>query len=401
MALFVRTPRNDASEEAEESAFGQHPHARTVGALLRETRLHHGGDLHQIATILRIRAPYLEALEESRSDRLPGPAYAIGFVRAYADYLGLDGAAVVRRFKSEAAGLDAKPDLAFPMPLPDRGKPGMAILIVALIVGACAYGTWYYVTTGDRVRPERVAAVPSQLLPLPPPAPASEPVPVPPAGEPSSASAAAPPPAGGAAAPSVPPSETDGQTATQQTAAALPSSPVPAPVPAVNASSAAPAAPTPVPVGPAMTTAAIEPPSAATEPQAAAAPAASAAEGSRVFGATDGPVRIVIKANADSWIQVKDGADQSVVAVRTLKQGDTYRVPDRQNLVLRTGNAGGLDLTVDGKPVKPIGAPGKARTVALDAGKLLGTATSAAAALPVAAAAQRPAPSAPQPPADE
>ncbi|HEY0522131.1 MAG TPA: helix-turn-helix domain-containing protein, partial [Stellaceae bacterium] len=393
--------RNEASEEAEESAFGQHPYARTVGALLRETRLHHGGDLHQIATILRIRAPYLEALEESRSDRLPGPAYAIGFVRAYADYLGLDGAAVVRRFKSEAAGLDAKPDLAFPMPLPDRGKPGMAILIVALIVGACAYGTWYYVTSGDRVRPERVAAVPSQLLPLPPPAPASEPVPVPPAGEPASASAAAPP------------SETNGQTATQQTAAALPSSPVPAPVPAVNASPAAPAAsapasslsasPTPVPAAPAMTTAAIEPPpTAATEPQAAAAPPASAAEGSRVFGATDGPVRIVIKANADSWIQVKDGADQSVVAVRTLKQGDTYRVPDRQNLVLRTGNAGGLDLTVDGRPIKPIGAPGKARTVSLDAGKLLGTATTAAA--PPAAAAQRPpqpASSAPQPPGDE
>ncbi|HEY0526099.1 MAG TPA: helix-turn-helix transcriptional regulator, partial [Stellaceae bacterium] len=239
--------------------------------MLRETRLHHGGDLHQIATILRIRAPYLEALEESRSDRLPGPAYAIGFVRAYADYLGLDGAAVVRRFKSEAAGLDAKPDLAFPMPLPDRGKPGMAILIVALIVGACAYGTWYYVTTGDRVRPERVAAVPSQLLPLPPPAPASEPVPVPPAGEPSSASAAAP--------------QTDGQTATQQTAAALPppTAPAPAPVPAVGGSPAAPAAPTPGPAAPAMTTSAIEPPpTAATEPQAAAAPPASAAEGSRV-----------------------------------------------------------------------------------------------------------------------
>jgi cytoskeleton protein RodZ len=381
MALFARKPRNEEPQEAEPSAFGQNPPPRTVGALLRETRLRHGGDLHQIAAILRIRAAYLEALEESRSDRLPGPAYAIGFVRAYADYLGLDGLDVVRRFKSEAAGLDAKPDLAFPMPLPDRGKPGMAILIVALIVGACAYGTWYYVTTGDRVRPERVAAVPSQLLPLPPPAPASEPVPVPAAGEPTaSANATASLPAGATAAPSIPSPETGGQTATQQTTAAQQTAAVPPPsapalAPVVGGSPAAPAASAPAPAVPATTTAAVEPPPPPSSEPQAAAESPAAAEASRVFGATGGPVRIVIKANADSWIQVKDGADQSVVAVRTLKQGDIYRVPDRQNLVLRTGNAGGLDLTVDGKPIKPIGAAGKARTVALDADRLLGGAT--------------------------
>src|SRR5439155_16870693 len=40
----------------------------------------------------------------------------------------------------------------------------------------------------------------------------------------------------------------------------------------------------------------------------------------RVYGITNGPVRIVIKATADSWIQVRD-TSQTVVAMRILKPG--------------------------------------------------------------------------------
>ena len=61
-----------------------------------------------------------------------------------------------------------------------------------------------------------------------------------------------------------------------------------------------------------------------------------------------------MRATADSWIQVRD-ADHSMLFTGVLKPGESYRVPDRPGLSLRTGNAGGLDVTVDGKPAPALG----------------------------------------------
>jgi cytoskeleton protein RodZ len=85
----------------------------------------------------------------------------------------------------------------------------------------------------------------------------------------------------------------------------------------------------------------------------------------RSSGASDGPTRIVLGATADSWIQIRD-ADHSVLFTGVLKPGETYRVPDRPGLSMRTGNAGGLNVTVDGKPLPSLGPIGTVRNVALD-----------------------------------
>ena len=75
--------------------------AESVGADLRAARLRRSEDIRGIAQALRIRRDQLEALEESRYDDLPARAYAIGFVRSYAEYLGLDSRHVVERYKAE------------------------------------------------------------------------------------------------------------------------------------------------------------------------------------------------------------------------------------------------------------------------------------------------------------
>src|SRR5436305_552994 len=176
MALFARRKNNgrvaaDARDDGPQLA--RRP--TTIGDLLRETREQYGTTVEQVGAALRIRPVFLQAIEGNHYDRLPGPVYALGFVRTYADYLGLDGEAIAQRFKNEAAGLETKSDMSFPMPLPERSLPGGALLLVALIVAACAYAIWYYRAAGERSRTERVAEVPSQLIPLPPPAPAPEP----------------------------------------------------------------------------------------------------------------------------------------------------------------------------------------------------------------------------------
>ena len=166
MANFVSSPPESRTVEG--------PVARprdTVGDLLRRTRQEQGVEVEQIAGALRIRASYLTAIEQARYDRLPGPVYALGFVRTYANALGLDGDEAVRRFKLESAGLEQRRDLAFPMPLTSRSTPGGRVVLVAFVLAVCAYAIWHYVSTSDRARPERVAAVPTELMPpTPPPA---------------------------------------------------------------------------------------------------------------------------------------------------------------------------------------------------------------------------------------
>jgi len=102
-------------------------------------------------------------------------------------------------------------------------------------------------------------------------------------------------------------------------------------------------------------------------------PAPAAATQPRVFGAVNGPTRIIVRAIGDCWLQVRDPND-ALVAQRTLHKDDTYRVPEEPGLVMRTGNASALEILVDGKPVRAIG--GTVRHVLLDPDRLLaGTAT--------------------------
>ena len=95
---------------------------------------------------------------------------------------------------------------------------------------------------------------------------------------------------------------------------------------------------------------------------------------SQTYGAADGSTRIVLRANSDSWIQVRD-SDRSVLFTGVLKPGESYRVPDRAGLSMRAGNAGGLDVMVDGKPVPSLGPIGAVRNVALDPGLLTAKST--------------------------
>ena len=367
---------------------GPAPRSRdTIGDLLRRTRLEHGAELESVAATLRIRAPYIAAIEQGRFDRLPGPVYALGFVRTYALYLGLDGDEAVRRFKLEAAGLEQRRDLAFPLPLTPRSVPGGRMLLAAFVLAVCAYGIWHYLSTGDRARPERVAAVPTDLMPPPTPPPPAAPAPAP-------AATAGPAPGAAATVSGAPPSG-DGAAAPtpgDQTAAAgegpPPVTPAPAPVPVAAtplpppASTGSPVAPPPTAPGIGATALATGtppappspappgqmPPGVADQPPPAAANAGAAAP--HVYGAVGGPSRITLRAIKDCWIQVRDSdAADTVVAQRTLRAGDSYRVPDRAGLVLRTGNATGLAISVDDKAAPALG--GTVRNVALDPAQLL------------------------------
>ena len=443
-----------------------------IGALLRASRLRRGEEIEDIAAVLRIRRVYIEAIEEDRFDDLPGHAYAVGFVRGYAEYLDLDGEDVVRRFKEESSVPDQPADLSFPSFIPQHGMPRGAILMVGVLVAALGYGGWYFLSTQDRFVAEVVTPVPSRLQPeaVQETAPATaanaasvqpvtdapeaaqspaadpevtettfaatpassdapsatpEPVETPAVAAPAPEAAEAPAVVASAPEPAVEPSaepappevteavETPAPTPTVETAAtASETAPaanpeavetVPAdaaePKPAAETveAGAEPAAGTvqagaaTAPEPPAMpdSPAASEPAPApepdptqvalndtgqpATEPvetQVAAVQPAVADE-TPASAATEEEPRIVVRAKIASWVQVRDDTENQSIMTRLLKVGDVYEVPNRSGLVLMTGNAGALEITVDGEVVPSIGDPGTVRRhVALEPDRL-------------------------------
>jgi cytoskeleton protein RodZ len=71
-----------------------------IGSSLREARLRQGLDFPELEQATKIRGKYLRALEDEEFDVLPAQTYVKGFLRGYAEYLGLDGQLYVDEFNS-------------------------------------------------------------------------------------------------------------------------------------------------------------------------------------------------------------------------------------------------------------------------------------------------------------
>ena len=137
-----------------------------VGSTLRAARLEAGLSLADAATRLRIRRVYLEAIEEGRYQDLPGAVYAIGFVRSYAETMGLDGDLLVKEFKEETSATGGDTELHFPEPIPEGRLPGWRLLVISAVIVIGAYGAWNYLSSQNRVAIELIPDVPERIARL-------------------------------------------------------------------------------------------------------------------------------------------------------------------------------------------------------------------------------------------
>ena len=108
LALDDRGLFDDLVDQRDISA-DRHLPQQTLGQDLREARERKGITPEVIWHDLKIAPHHLIAIENSSFDALPGRVYAVGFVRSYAHYLGLDVQQCVARLKSELAGPNAEP----------------------------------------------------------------------------------------------------------------------------------------------------------------------------------------------------------------------------------------------------------------------------------------------------
>ncbi len=352
--------RQERREDEADRAGSAVPSARTavydgVGLTLRAVRERRGQSLTDIARVLRIRAEFLDALERGRFDVLPGRIYAAGFLRSYALHLGLDPDAVVEAFKQELAHVPEAERLSFPTPAPEQRLPPGWLIVGAVIAALAVYGSWHYLRGEGETVVERVAPVPEHLArEVPPP----EAKPVAPAEMPprrgTGEVVAAPVPVVSTAVPAVP-----AAAPAAEPVQAPPPAPALAP-PAVMAAAPPPLAAVPAPRAPAL-------PAAVPPPTSPPVPAGETSGYVPVtYGAANADVRIVLRARSDSWVQVQ-GPNNELLLTRILKPGDSYRVPNRPDLALNTGNAGGIEILVDGQPVPALGPIGLVqRNIRLD-----------------------------------
>jgi cytoskeletal protein RodZ len=118
-----------------------------IGESLREARLKRELSPADVQKAIRIRDRYLQALEEERWELLPGDAYVKGFLRTYADFLGLDGSLYVDEYNSRFAqpeeAVIVPERFARPVRLKRRGsllRPAVVIgALVAIVVGLAAW----------------------------------------------------------------------------------------------------------------------------------------------------------------------------------------------------------------------------------------------------------------------
>jgi cytoskeleton protein RodZ len=111
-----------------------------LGQILRAVRLHRDLDLDDLSQITRIRVGYLAAIEHMRLDQLPSRPFALGYVRAYAAALGLDGDLAAARFKVEAP--DGSEPLRAPMGVRRETDPRLKTLGLAAALVVAAIVTW-------------------------------------------------------------------------------------------------------------------------------------------------------------------------------------------------------------------------------------------------------------------
>lgn len=277
----------------------------SFGERLRREREMRGITLDEISTSTKIARRHLESLEADNFDELPGGVFNRGFVRAYARYLGIDEDQAVADYVAVAE--EAAPPEGFPVDVADGSEPklnprrsSLPLVLAVLALVAVLAIFW----ARSKRQPE-ITEVPRNSA-----------------------------------------------TAT----------PVPAASPTPTAMIAASSRPVP---------AATQPPSsvASHSPQVTASSGTSVPETGTVVRptapASSAPGQtfdVVVQVTGDAWISVS--ADGKMVAPgRVMKAGEQRSVRAGKKIVLITGNAGGVEISFNGKPLGPIGKEGRVRTL--------------------------------------
>lgn len=284
---------------------------KEIGFYLRDTREQQSRSLEEVAAQTYIPLRLLRAIDAGQADILPEPVFVQGFIRRYADALGLDGIAIARRFLVNTSPVVVEPrsrdhsDAPPVVPLTKKANLSKSLplkwnYIVPVLLGLVAAGGLVHVLTrsGQRQTP---AAVSSQST------------------------------------------TTTAPRASQPQASSSP-----------KTSSVAQF--TPAPVASSPTAIASAPPTSSASPTSSEAPdTLSAAENN------NSPILVNVNLTDASWLRVV--VDGQVAFEGTPEQGFSQVWTAQEELTIRAGNAGAVLVAFNQGEAKPLGGDGQVETV--------------------------------------
>jgi cytoskeleton protein RodZ len=324
---------------------------KSLGEYLRSERLNQGITLEEISRETKISTRMLQAIEDGNTESLPASVLVKGFLRAYAQKLGLDPETVILRYQDlheeEGARREALEKFHERFrPVPTRNRFLVPGAIAALFL--CLLLTWLLFPRDRHQNAPLSTAVSetgAQESPLSPSAvePNPSPVAAPTAPSVQPAPPAVPSPTPETVLPSEPPST--GLSEPASTAA-----------PGGGATSAIPAIPKSFSAPPRQTEA---------PPPAQSAPAASGTQ----------PSEYVLRGEVTetTWLRIR--VDNGRELEYLLQPGEHVSWQAKSGFRLLVGNAAGLRLFFNDKPLKPLGQKGQVVAISLPNDSLFQLAT--------------------------
>lgn len=309
------------------------------GATLKAEREKRNLSIDDVASELKISPRQLRALEDGDMAALPHPAYAKGFIRSYATWLGLSNDEIhnaLENVSAPKARKNPEPDNVFlPEPEPQRGGAGRALFFLIFLAAICG-GLYYAWDTGmieelkNRFLPQSNMSEKLQS--------ADKYMAAKDQAEAEKAEQAKKEEQGGAS-----------EAAEPQVTLPLPGNhneTVLAPIPYASPGNSTEQADADMRV-------AENSQREATRPENAEAPAEEAA--------TPGQHKLIITATEECWVH--SNADKTDTRQFSLRKGDTFSLAFSKSLELKLGNAGGVQLRYDGKDLPPAGTSGQVKTI--------------------------------------
>jgi cytoskeleton protein RodZ len=287
-----------------------------------------GITLNEITESTKISRRHLEALESEHFEQLPGGVFNKGFVRAYARFLGIDEDQAVADY-SAASNEQPEPEDKFPLEIheepnrelnPRRSKVSLVFALAALVGVLVGYGFWM------KSKPHTHAAVESQ--PTAPATAVTEPKAQVPAAQPESSSSTESTKTSPESAPSKPATKTASQALAHETESVQPSS--------GHTSTAAGDVSDDPPPSPVV---------------------------------KENSFFVQVKAKEDSWVSIV--ADGKSVMQRILPADKQKKIKAGKSVILRTGNAGGIEVSFNGRPLGALGNENEPRTLTFNASGLV------------------------------
>jgi|AntRauTorcE11897_2_1112592.scaffolds.fasta_scaffold04772_3 cytoskeleton protein RodZ len=301
-----------------------------IGEYLQKIREEQGYTLQDVSSAINVRKGQLRAIEEGQIDLLPGKIYGVGFVKSYAGFLDLDAEAAGNQFKLE--------HYALPQPSEeeeaekkrqeeklmsgngdrDNRLPSWWVLIVAALILVASFIGWTYFQPEDAALQKVLNDIPE----APKVEVASSDIVVP-------------------VTPDVADKNTNAENTEKQQEN---TSSVTVLAPEVSGSS--------------------EKSQSQSQTQTQTQPLKL--NETKKLQKRVSTSRVTLRANADSWVKITNSSGRSLFQ-KVLRPGDEFMVPNKKGLEMATGNAGGLDIYIDGKKIEPIGRSGDImRGVSLD-----------------------------------